>query len=321
MNKKSICIIGSGWMAAEHVKASLELGYDKIFVIGRTLNSFKKHFGEALAGLKIVRVTGGLASWFRHECFEETMLHINSVAVHALQVTTIKLLKNGVKRILLEKPGALNVDGLKLIRKEAKIRGSNVLIGYNRRHYASTEELKERLSCENISSFEFEFTEWIDTIDTTEYPEEVLVTWLKSNSAHVIDLAFYLVGGLPKKIQTICGGVGGVIWHPAGSVFAGCGKVDDKIFTYQADWMSQGRWKIYIRTEKGKYVLEPLEKLSFIPKNSLELVEIEVKTERCKPGLEEQIRKFERNEFQDFADLTDQIEIFYLIQKMTRVDG
>lgn len=303
-------------MALEHAKAALELDYTKIYVVGRTKNSFEKHFKDIDANPTISLVSGGLDEWFRSTYFNASIVHINAVAIDALKQITERLLDHNVQRILLEKPGALTIKDLVELKNSSARNGSLVVVGYNRRQYASVRKLKEILVTEPITSFEFEFTEWVDRIDQDDYSKSALVNWLKSNSAHVIDTAFYLAGDFPTELNVYATGEGKVKWHPIASVFVGSGMVGSIPFTYNSDWTSQGRWKIHFRTTKGKYILEPMEELQFIPKNSITPVKIEKESEKQKPGLIKQIELFENSDIRDFCTLENQIKLFEIINRI-----
>ena len=106
---KEICVVGSGYMALEHVKAALELGYAKIYVVGRTNRSFEKYFKDMNSSPIVLLVNGGLDEWFHSAYFNTSIIHINAVAIEALKQITEQLLKHKVERILLEKPGALTI--------------------------------------------------------------------------------------------------------------------------------------------------------------------------------------------------------------------
>jgi predicted dehydrogenase len=301
-------------MAFEHAKAALELEYDNVFIIGRSQKSFEKYFDDLDSNARLIFLTGGLETWFQSAHFDSTILHINAVAIEALNEITHELVKHKIQKILLEKPGALEIEELQELKDASEYYGSKIVIGYNRRHYASIRKLKKILSKENITSFEFEFTEWVDRINPNDYSEKALNNWIKSNSAHVIDTAFYLASGMPTELNAISKGKNQITWHPQASVFIGSGMVGDIPFSYNADWTSQGRWKIYIRTDKGKYVLEPMEKLGFIPKNSIHIQEVTIDDDKSKPGLEHQIRSLENSSYSEFCSIDDQIELFRLIK-------
>lgn len=301
-------------MALEHTKAALELKYDNVFLIGRSQKSFEKYFADFDSNAKLTLLSGGLDSWFQSTYFDPSILHINAVAIEALKEITLELVKNKVQKILLEKPGAVEIEELQELKDSSERYRTRIFIGYNRRHYASIRKLKEILSKQEVSSFEFEFTEWIDRINPKDYSESALSNWIKSNSAHVIDTAFYLAGGMPTKLNAISSGEKEITWHPQASIFIGCGMVGNIPFSYNSDWTSQGRWKIYFRTAEGKYILEPMEKLSFTPKNSVNTQEVSIDEENSKPGLVHQIRMLENNCYSEFCSIDDQIELFRVME-------
>ena len=77
--------------------------------------------------------------------------------MYCISITKL-LLNNGAKKILLEKPGALNVSSLKLIKGSANKLNSELLIGYNRRFYESVDKLIELSNNDGgIKNVHFEF--------------------------------------------------------------------------------------------------------------------------------------------------------------------
>ena len=56
------------------------------------------------------------------------------------------LIKAGVRRVPLEKPGALTYPDIIDLARSAREHGSSVAIGYNRRFYASTREVREAIT-------------------------------------------------------------------------------------------------------------------------------------------------------------------------------
>ena len=128
----NICIIGSGFMAAEHAKAAINLNYEKIYVVGRTRSSFNKFHSE-IDSKKIVPIVGGLEKWAEHKSFDSNFTTILATSVESLESQLKKLINIGVKNILLEKPGAVNHKALLRIRDLITKSRANVYLGYNRR--------------------------------------------------------------------------------------------------------------------------------------------------------------------------------------------
>ena len=81
----------------------------------------------------------------------------------------------------------------------------------------------------------------------------VLNKWVISNSSHVLDTVFYLIGN-PETLKCQINGQNKIKWHPSGSIFSGFGISSKNIpFSYQANWNSAGRWSIEVLTKKEDF--------------------------------------------------------------------
>ena len=66
-----------------------------------------------------------------------------------------------MKKILLEKPGAVNEGQLIELEQLAMSKGAEIYLAYNRRFFSSVLEAQKRIQEEGgVTSFHFEFTEW-----------------------------------------------------------------------------------------------------------------------------------------------------------------
>ena len=142
----------------------LTSGYAKILksldtefiCIGRGEQSAKA-FEEA-TGTSVI--TGGLNNYLSTS---PDLPEAAIVATNAEQLanTTIELVKNGVKRILCEKPGFNNPSELEDVFAAAKEKGAEVYYAYNRRFFAATLAAEKVIEEDGgLLSFNFEFTEW-----------------------------------------------------------------------------------------------------------------------------------------------------------------
>src|SRR3989344_349431 len=97
-NIQPILLIGAGPMAAEYAKVLKSLKKEFI-VVGRSKQSAEEF--EKIVGVKVI--TGGVDKYLEQK---KEMLSVAIVAISEEQLgsTTIKLLKKGVKIILVEKP-------------------------------------------------------------------------------------------------------------------------------------------------------------------------------------------------------------------------
>ena len=145
-----------------------------------------------------------------------------------------------------------------------------------------------------MTSFNFEFTEWVHEIEKLKKAPVVKENWFLSNSTHVVDMAFYL-GGNPKEIS--CYTEGSLEWHPSASIFSGAGISETgALFSYQANWESAGRWCVEVLTKKNKLIFRPLEKLQVQKKGSVNIDFVKdinySLDQKYKPGIFLQVKAF-----------------------------
>lgn len=298
-----VWLVGAGGMAVDYAKVLKALDAS-VLVIGRGCASAQT-FTER-TGLPVH--AGGLEA-FLAGAPELPQAAVVSVGVEALAQTARRLLDYGVRRILVEKPGALHRPEIRELAAIAADRSADVIIAYNRRMYASTLHA-QRLIAEDggVQSLHFEFTEWGHVIAGLQKADGVKAAWLLGNSTHVIDLAFYL-GGLPVEMH--CYTSGGLDWHPSSAVFAGAGRTDrGALFSYQANWSAPGRWGVEVLTSNHRLVFRPMESLQIVRKGSvaLEPVSLDDHLDKAfKPGLYEQVDRFLRGRLEGLCTLDEQV--------------
>ena len=304
-------LIGAGNMAKDYCKVLLAQGVT-FEVVGRGVASAKSF--EDATGVKVQ--AGGLEALLRNQPTPE--LAIIAVGVETLSDTAIRLIKAGTRRILLEKPGGLNLAEIENVDSVAREYGANVGIAYNRRFYASTEKVEELIASDGgATSLSFEFTEWSHQIRDQQLGPGVKDHWLLANSTHVVDLAFHICGA-PTNWSNWHSGT--LDWHPAAARFSGAGVTNRGVlFSYLADWESSGRWGIEILTRKRRLVLRPMEQLQQIMLGSVrvESVEIDDKLDReFKPGLYRQTQAFLQDEPSKICQVSEQIRNVQLYNRM-----
>jgi predicted dehydrogenase len=307
-----IWLIGAGPMALEYSKVLNALNI-KYIVIGRSQKSAQQFSLES----KISVFIGGLSKFLALKPTIPSKAII-TVNVEELKSTCIQLIKYGVKSILLEKPGGINFKEIDKLYYYTKEKNVDVRIAYNRRYYSSTLKAKELIKSDGgVQSFNFEFTEWTHLIDKLKKSDEVLKNWFFLNSSHVVDLAFHL-GGLPIQMSSYVSDI--ITWNKSPSIFSGAGKTrGGSIFSYQANWQSAGRWSVELLTARGKYILCPLEKLSFQKKSHLETQEIKLNSKfdkDFKPGLYAQLNAFINFPDENLLSLSDHYAMLSFYKKI-----
>lgn len=293
-------------MAVDYARVLVSLGRPTV-VVGRgkaSATAFTDKTGLAVH-------VGGLESFLAQNPPLPTAA-IVAVGADALGDATLQLLRYGVRRILVEKPGTLHVNALRDLVALAKTNAAEVYVAYNRRMYASTLAARKMMAEDGgPRSMHFEFTEWSHVIGALKKPQSILSAWLLANSTHVIDLAFHL-GGIPTEMHTYA--AGGMDWHPTASVFSGAGKTDRGVlFSYQANWDAPGRWGLEILSTNYRFVFRPMESLQIVRKGSvaLEPVPIDDHSDKSfKPGLHEQVSRFLNGQTTDLCSLEQQLVLW-----------
>lgn len=313
--KKRVLLIGSGFMAREYLKILAESDFD-VIIVGRS----EQKIQELKSDFPIFNYFYGGLNNFLKQFSDLPEYAINATSVDQLKSTSIQLIDAGVKYILIEKPGDLTSKGLIEIKQKAIENKAEVFIGYNRRFYSSISELKKQIIIDRgITSAHFEFTEWIHTIDPHMYDVESLKKWIISNSSHVIDTVFHLIG-YPKKINTMISGQDEISWHPSGSVFTGSGiSINNIPFTYNTDWSSAGRWSIEIFTKYRRFYLKPMEQLFEQKKGSITISQLLIDDQfdlLYKPGLFRQTKSFLENDFSNLVSIHEQIKAISFYEKI-----
>lgn len=308
----NIWLLGAGPMAIDYHDV-LKVLDTSLTVIGRGENS-AQHF-ETETGQPVVR--GGIHQFLQTSPSLPDAA-IVSVGVEQLLSTTLELIKYGVRKILIEKPGGINTSELKALQQAVEESKTDALIGYNRRFYASTLAALEMIKEDGgVTSFSFDFTEWSHVIAALDKDERVMKNWLLANSSHVIDMAFHICGE-PDAIN--CVQAGGLEWHPSASIFTGCGKTVDEVpFSYHADWGAPGRWGIDVMTAHRRYIFRPLEQLHVQEIGSVAINKVEIDDSndtRWKPGLYLQTSNFLSGNWDNLCTIEAQIKLASLVDKI-----
>ena len=161
-------LIGSGLMAHDYAKVLQALRCD-FRVIGRGETS-AKNFQEN-TGLNVIQ--GGLNLALAN--YPNPDKAIVAVGVEQLAMVTKELLRSGTRKILLEKPGGIDIEELVKLDQEADNYDAQILLAYNRRFYSSTLCAEEIIKDDGgVTSFHFEFTEWSHQI---QHLQKLLELW------------------------------------------------------------------------------------------------------------------------------------------------
>ena len=307
----NLWLIGASQMAQDYAQV-LKALHTPFKVIGRGKNSASAF--ESVMGIRVQ--TGGIEKALQKETPPESA--IVAVGVEQLASVSSKLLQAGIKRILLEKPGGMNLKELQQLHSKAQSQQAEIWLAYNRRFYEATRKAQEIIKEDvGATSCHFEFTEWSHKIREIEGKTDIKAIWLLANSTHVIDLAFHLCGW-PKDWQSWSSGT--LDWHPASARFSGAGVTKKGVlFSYFADWEAPGRWGVEVLTRKNRLILRPMEQLQLTPLGTVQIEHIALDDKLdhdFKPGLYRQTEAFLNEDTADFCSLQAQVEHVKLYSKM-----
>lgn len=306
-----ILIFGSGAMAREYLKVLKSLGC-QVVVIGR--DNLR---AEQAAGAFGFEGFGGGIDALKHIEPGRIDYVVNVAHVDALTEINLACLKAGLKNILVEKPGALNRDELEKVRKAAP-KGAKIHVAFNRRFYNSVLDLERHIKKdEGVEGCFFDFTDREKDILTNPWSRSVVKRWGWANAAHVIDLAFFLIGK-PKAMHVLKSGSFKGLHN--GATFVGCGETNQCLFSYFATWKGGGRWNVEISTSRGRYKLSPLEELKFCAKNQFaweDLAPVDQDDVNFKPGIYKMVKSvILENDARRLPDLSQQIQFSQTIKKI-----
>ena len=282
----SLWIVGSGPMAVAYADVCLAIGVP-FEVIGRGDRSADAF--ETETGLPVRR--GGLERALSNGPPASAIV---AVDIDGLATAARLLVGSRVGRILLEKPGGVDSDEVRNLARDARDRGVEVLVGYNRRFLASVAEARRLIEVDGgPMSCTFRFDEQTNLITDLDHPAQVLSRWFLANSSHVVDLVFHLIGR-PTELSTTTSGE--LDWHPAASRFHGSGTTDQGVtFNYQADWSAPGTWGVEVVTARRTLIFRPLESLRMVVAGTDSELDVNLANSGDldhKPGLLSQVRAF-----------------------------
>lgn len=283
---EKLAVIGTGGMAKEYVKVIKNLYQDvSLTVFGNKPENCAIFSGEF--GVKVYE--GGFEKHLKQLREYNRIIiatPVDQIEKHLLMLD--KTLDSNTK-ILIEKPGFLNLSSTEKINYKERI-----FIAYNRRFLPSVLHTKNLIQQKEILSCSFDFTEWVSRVLAAQTSPFILSKWLEANSAHVLDLVFFLIG-YPAELK--CHASGSFTWHKPIS-FTGYGVTYENIpFSFNTDWRSAGRWMVQIKYNGGIYHLSPLEKIQNQLTESLIIEELTIpekylEPSNLKPGLPNMLKAF-----------------------------
>ncbi len=250
--------IGSSPISEFHIQALKKNGF-KISAIGTTKNS---------QACKVIAEKYGLIDQYCHNGWEEVIDYDLDAYVICVNVKfTLRILEKALetgKPIFVEKPINYEYEPLEKIRNHRNIK--NIFVGYNRRYYKTTNELKN--FCDSSKGG----TILVNIPDSKSGIQNFI-----SNGCHMIDLLRYLIGEFEvlKKIINIDDEKKDM------NYFSSLCKNEKWTISINAHSMIPSNFSISVNSDKKVFELKPIEKLSIY--EGMEIIE---------PTSEEPLRKY-----------------------------
>lgn len=285
----SLLLVGAGQMAIDYSRVLTALGVTPM-VFGRGETSAAR-FTETTG---IPASAGSLESQIATAGADLPETAIVAVNAHQLAEVGETLIRKGVRRLLIEKPAALDLDEAAQLLAAASAAGAEVYVAYNRRFMASVMAAEAIIAADGGPlSVKFDFSEPARRIATLQKPQRELTTWFYGNSTHVLDLAFHLAGRPARLSGDVSGGS---VIDPDTGIFTGHGLGQNgSHVSWHANWVAPGRWGVEVLTREHRLILQPLEKLRVQSHASFAEVEHAIDDAddlAFKPGLLRQTRAF-----------------------------
>ena len=306
-----VAFIGAGYMAEEHLKAfSAQPEFEITGIYSRSILK-----AEKLAEKYAVKFVADSID----NLFKNGKPKLLVICVPELELWDVFLGASSFPwKMLIEKPVGINVGEAQKFLSKSLENGLEVYVALNRRHYESTRIALEKLESDSGNRF-VHITDQEDLLAAklSGQPEKVLNNWMYANSIHVIDLFSIFCRGSADSVQTVETKLNASSYVISSSIHFDSGDFG----IYNGIWNAPGPWQATITTEKSRYELRPLEKITVqeFPSRSSKLIDISDIDQRYKPGLFEQSSQailMLKNQAHTLPSLNDSIKSMSLIERI-----
>ncbi len=285
---KPVLLVGTGVMAKAYAHVLRQALRWPFVVAGRTVakgESFAREVGGR-KGTSVVDFPQAASAY---------SFGIVATSIESMDGLTRRLIENGVKKVLIEKPAALTSAQCRKLDVFCRSKKAYVRVATNRRFYSSILQLADILKKQKPVYGTFEFTEWAWQIEGGTNTAREKNRWAIANSIHVFDTMQALLGPF-KILKKVHVGKNEIKWHPSASTFLGLCKFGETPVSYATSWSTPGRWDIQVMTKEGRYRLSPMEKLQVQKPKTIQYEEVPSSDSwdaSYKPGLVRMLKSFE----------------------------
>ena len=309
--QKKVAIIGSGYMAEQHIKALLDI--PDCIVVG--IVSRNSETASSLADrYSIPLIASSIKSLYQETGADGVIVAVNEPEA----VDVVSQCIDFDWKIMSEKPLGLFLSSTISLREKAGDRSQDIFVAMNRRHYQSTKTAKELIKNDQDQRIvTIMDQENITGAIKSGQPKEVVERWMVANSIHLIDyFSMFCRGKVEKSIPSLP-------WSPKApfifqtNLFFESGDIG----CYTAMWDAPGPWSVRITTKKQMFEMQPLEQLhhQIFPEKTKHKIELKDFDLIHKPGLYIQCQEFVAALFSkphNLPSLSDYIKTHALVELM-----
>jgi predicted dehydrogenase len=240
-SQKRLAIIGTTDIAIAHLNASRAAGFDVVHIAGSpqstTAPKFAKTHGIGMVWDDPMALAADRDAWDALIIASSTESMLGLVAVAT---------KTG-KPVLAEKPIGYTSSSLDPLLPGTK----NVVVGFNRRFYASVQEAKRFIASGAPCLLHLELPESVQVDTETGIQDVSRVT---TNSTHGLDLINYITGGLTiESVHSV-----GVAGDKQGRVLIAKSQRGD-LCSVSANWNAPANFSLTVDRGSERFELRPLE--------------------------------------------------------------
>lgn len=279
-NKVKVAFIGAGYMAEQHIIAFKDI--KNVQLVGIYSRTWERSFALA-ERYSIPNVCISIKDLFERTDAQLVIIAVSEDSIREVCFDSFQF----PWKCLIEKPIGYNMEEAGKILTAFKSGSSEVYVGLNRRHYASTkaviDQLKADVGQRVIHVFDQQdFSEAI----AAGRPPHVVENLMFMNSIHIVDYLCFLGRGTINKIENL------IPWDPASPSFvlAKISYSSGDIGIYEAVWNRPAPWRVTVSTDQIFWEMRPLESASFITPGirSVSLIDQHPWDKDFKPGLRAQ---------------------------------
>lgn len=313
-NRISVAFVGSGYMAREHAKAFQDISgiYFK-GVFSKTIN----HANAFAKDLSIPEVSKSIRELYEITKADLVIIAVPEIAINDVATEAFRY----PWTILMEKPPGYNLSDAESIAHAAKLTGSKVYVGLNRRFLSSTRFLLTQIINHGPLFIHVQDQQNQKIACEIGHPEKVVQNWMYANSIHLIDYFTFLNPSEITSVTSI------KRWHSDGEdsvVIAYIEYADGSSGLYECIWNGPGPWAVSVTTPKKRIEVRPLEQaaIQIAGQRTMEFIDQHPWDTMFKPGLRlqaEEMIKILHGQSGNVPTLNDAMRTMRLIHRIYEI--